>query len=162
MEPEAHAAWAVAIEDSALGAFIRGSFVLYPIANLGHIFGLTFFVSAIVLLDLRLLGFGRGVALPAAARALGPIALGALALQLVSGATLFTADAAHLWANPVMRIKATLIALGLANAVAFRLLWQHRLEGWDAAPPALGRAQAAASLAGWIAVAACGRLIAYF
>ena len=160
----AHApAWALALENSALGAFVRDSFVLYPIANVGHILGLIFFVGSIALLDLRLLGFGRRwVAADAAARALTPIALAGLALQLASGFTLFSADAAHLWVNPVLKLKATLLALGLANAIAFRLLWQARLATWDESAPAVARAQAAASLAGWLAVAACGRLIAYF
>ena len=160
----AHApAWALALENSALGAFVRDSFVLYPIANVGHILGLIFFVGSIALLDLRLLGFGRRwVAADAAARALTPVALAGLALQLASGFTLFSADAAHLWVNPVLKLKATLLALGLANAIAFRLLWQARLATWDEAAPAVARAQAAASLAGWLAVAACGRLIAYF
>jgi len=162
VEPGGHAAWAQAIEDSALAGFVRESFVLYPIANLGHVFGLTFFVGSIALLDLRLLGLGRAVPVAAAARLLRAVALGALALQLASGTVLFVADAAHLWANPVFRIKAALLAFGLANALAFRALWRERLAGWDDAPPPLGRAQAAASLAGWIAVAACGRLIAYF
>ena len=156
-------AWAVALENSALSAFIRDSFVLYPIANLGHIFGLVFFVGSIALLDLRLLGYGRRwIAAEAAARALTPVALAGLALQLASGFVLFSADAAHLWVNPVTRIKATLLALGLINAIAFRWLWNARLATWDETAPAIARAQAAASLAGWLAVAACGRLIAYF
>jgi hypothetical protein len=157
-----HAAWAVAIQDSALGALMRDSFVLYPIANLGHIFGLIFFVGSIALLDLRLLGVGRAVPLPALARFLGPIVLAALALQIASGVLLFSADAGHVWDNRVFRLKMALVALGLANAAAFRWRWGTSYETWDADPPAAGRAQAAASLAGWVLVAASGRLIAYF
>jgi hypothetical protein len=157
-----HAAWAVAIQDSALGVLMRDSFVLYPIANLGHIFGLAFFVGSIALLDLRLLGIGRAVPLPALARLLNPIILGALALQIVSGALLFSADAGHVWDNPVFRIKIALIALGLVNAAWFRWRFGARYEGWDADPPAAGRAHAAISLFGWMLTAAAGRLIAYF
>jgi hypothetical protein len=163
VEGQPHAAWAQALEDSALGAVMRDSLVLYPLANLGHIFGLVFFVGSIARLDLRLLGAGRRfVDAAAASRVLTPVALAGLTLQVASGFALFSADAAHTWPNPVFRIKVTLIALGLANALAFRLLWNARLASWDADGPALGRAQAAASLAGWLAVAACGRLIAYF
>lgn len=69
----------MAIQDPALGALMRDPFALYPIANLGHIFGLVFFVGSIALLDLRLLGIGRAAPLPALARLLNPIILGARA-----------------------------------------------------------------------------------
>ena len=60
MEPYADApAWAAALEASRLGVMMRGSFVLYPLANLGHVLGLILFVGALVVLDLRLLGAWR-------------------------------------------------------------------------------------------------------
>ena len=58
-------------------------------------------------------------------------------------------------------LKLLLIALALANAVAFRFIWQRRIEQWDAEPPPLGRLMAAASILLWLSVAALGRWIAY-
>jgi hypothetical protein len=154
-------AWAEAVEDSGLGVLMRESLLAYPAANLLHIFGIMLLVGPILALDLRLLGFARAVALPAASKLLTPIAVAGLLLLIVSGPPLFAADAGPLALHPLMQIKMALLALAIANALLFRRLWRHRLADWDTAPPAFGRAQAAASILLWLAVASCGRLIAY-
>jgi len=156
------AAWAAALEASGFSFMLRDSTWIYPLANLGHILGLTLLVGPIVALDLRVLGVGRAASVAALSRALTPIAITGLVLQVASGLLLFTADASALVANPVFRIKAALLVLGIANAIAFRRIWRDRLEGWDGDPPALGRLQAALSIVFWLGVAICGRLIAYF
>lgn len=154
-------AWAEAIEDSALGELMRESLLAYPAANLLHILGLALLVGPIVALDLRLLGLARMLPLPAASRLLTPIAIAGLLLLIASGPPLFAADAGPLATHPLMQVKIALVAVAVANALLFRALWQRRLVHWDASPPAFGRAQAAASILLWLAVAACGRLIAY-
>ncbi len=63
--------------------------------------------------------------------------------------------------NRLLQIKLVLVALGVANALAFRWLWQRRLSDWDWRPPAAGRAQAALSALCWLAAGSLGRLIAY-
>jgi hypothetical protein len=162
MEHGSGPAWAAALEASALGVLMRDSAVLYPIANLAHILGLILLVGSMVVLDLRLLGWGRAVPVPSAKGLLTPIAIGGFVLLLISGTALFSADARPLWANPVVRIKAALVVAMVANAAFFNVAWRRRLARWDEDAPAAGRAQAALSLMGWLGVAACGRLIAYF
>lgn len=153
------AAW---LEASALGETMRGSLLLYPLANLAHILGLTLFVGSVVVLDLRLLGAWRlSLSASGLSRALTPVLLTGLALLAVSGTMLFSADARPLALNPALQLKAALIALALANAIAFRVAWRGRMEEWDYAAPALARAQVVVSLLGWVAVAVCGRLIGY-
>lgn len=155
-------AWAAAIEASPLGVLMRESAILYPLANITHILGLILFAGSIVLLDLRLLGCARGLPAAATSRALTPVMVLGFALLAASGILLFSADARPLWNNPVMQVKAALIAFAIANAVLFRLLWNRRLATWDEERPAAGRAQAAFSLCAWIGVAICGRFIGYF
>lgn len=133
----------------------------YPCANVLHLLGLTALVGPILLLDLRLLGWGRVFPIVAAARVLTAWSVAGLLVMFASGTALFSADASALAASPVMQWKLALIAAGLANAVAFGGLWSHRLGQWDRAPPALGRAQALLSMALWLAVPVAGRLIAY-
>lgn len=162
MNETAGPAWAVAIEQSGLGAFIRESALLYPVANVAHVLGLTLLVGAILALDLRLLGAGRGVPADAASRFLSPIAIVGFVVMLASGAVLFIADARPVANNPVAPFKLGLVVFAILNAGLFRLLWNRRLATWDAAPPFLGRLQAALSLAAWLGAAACGRLLAYF
>lgn len=164
MEHTAAAAsgWALALQQSALGAFVRDSIWIYPGANLVHLLGLTLLIGPILVLDLRLLGIGRRVvSAEAASRLLTRVAVLGLLLLLPSGLLLFAADAASLAASPLFQIKMALVALALLNAVAFRLAWNGRLEGWDAAPPLVGRWQAAGSIGLWLGAGFCGRMIAY-
>jgi hypothetical protein len=162
MEGHAGPAWAAALEASGLGVLMRESAVLYPLANISHILGLVLFVGSILLLDLRLVGFARSLPAQAVARALTPIMLTGFAIQIASGVLLFSADARPLWANPVMQVKAVLIAFGLVNALTFRALWNRRLGDWDATASGIARTQAGFSLLTWLGVAVCGRFAGYF
>ncbi|MGA0530683.1 DUF6644 family protein [Hansschlegelia sp. KR7-227] len=156
-------AWAEALEASGFGLFMRQSMFAYPVANLGHLLGLVLLVGSIALLDLRLIGLGRGqVTVEAAARLLTPPALIGFALMAVSGPLMFAADARSLAVSTVVIAKLALVAVGVANALLFRVLWRSRYATWDVDGPAVAKAQAAASIALWMTVAALGRLIAYF
>jgi hypothetical protein len=92
---------------------------------------------------------------------LTPIAVGGIVMLVPGGITLFIADAGPLAANSLLRVKLSLAGVGIINALAFRALWRDQIVGWDASPPALGRAQAALSIAIWITVPVLGRMIAY-
>ncbi|GLK81149.1 DUF6644 family protein [Methylopila turkensis] len=153
--------WAAALEASRVGVAMRQSAVAYPLANLVHLLGLVLLVGPILLLDLRLLGFGKAVAVDDAARLLTPFAGVGLALLVVTGPLLFAADARALSTNTLLLWKLAGAALGLANALAFRALWRSRYPFWDQGPPVAARAQALGSIGLWLGVAALGRLIAY-
>lgn len=154
-------AWAVGLEQSGLGELMRASGLLYPLANVLHVMAICAVVAPIVLADLRLLGFGRRFPLRPTVTLLSAIAAGGLLLAIATGVPLFAADAGPLAENPVMIAKLALLGLGIANALAFRILWTRRLDDWDTAPPPVGRAQAALSAGVWLAVPVAGRLIAY-
>jgi hypothetical protein len=159
----AHApAWAAALEASAYGAAMRGSYFLYPLANLMHLFGLVLLVGSAILMDLRLLGVGRSVPLAPVVRLLGVSAAAGLVIMACSGFSMFAADAGPLSMNPVFQIKMLVLATAVLNALLFRALWQRRLAGWASSAPGVPKVQAALSLALWLAVGTCGRLIAYF
>jgi len=152
---------AACLEHSAIGALMRESLYLYPLANLLHIFGLILLVGSIGLLDLRCLGFGRGLPLAQCSRYLTPLALAGLVTMLASGFLLFAADAGPLIGSDIFRLKLLLIAAALANALVFRLLWSRQLPDWQDRAPPVARLQAAASLLLWFSVATAGRLIGY-
>ena len=163
MEAAAHwPLWAVALQDSALGLGIRHSTWIYPTANIVHVLGIALLVGSIIALDLRLLGAGRKLMTAVAASTfLTPITLFGILLVVPSGLTLFIADAGPLAANRILQIKFVLIALGLLNAIVFRLLWEKRLARWDRLSSPLGRSQVMLSIAIWLGVPTLGRLIAY-
>jgi len=92
------------------------------------------------------------------------VALAALAGMAVTGSLLFSAEASHLALNPVFQLKAILVAAGLINVAVYQF-WakpavEHLASG--ASMPARAKVTGALSLIIWIAVAACGRSIAYF
>jgi hypothetical protein len=163
MEHDAPAIF-VALEQSGFAAAIRQSRWLYPFANVGHILSLTAFASAVAVMDLRLLGAFAATApgqLLARARIAAIAAFGGLA---VTGFMLFSAEASHLVGNPVLRLKFLLVAAGLLNVLAYEILARRAVETLPpgAPRPRAAGAAGAVSLAIWVAVAACGRSIAYF
>jgi hypothetical protein len=153
--------WASALEASGLGEWMRSSALAYPVVNVIHLLGLTLLVGPIVLLDLRLLGAGRQLALPPVSAVLTRFAIAGLLIQLFSGFLLFSADAGPLIGNPILLSKLACITLGIGNALLFRALWNRQLSDWDTRPPLLGRAQALLSIAIWLTVGTLGRWIAY-
>ena len=151
--------WAVWLEASALGAAARDSLWLYPVVSIAHVLGIALLVGSIVAFDLRVIGLVRAVPFAAAARLLLPIGRAGFAVIVVSGAVMLAADATHVVTNPAFQVKALLVALALANVLAFhRLAWPEA----GAEPGGLARSLAACSAALWLGVAASGRAIAYF
>lgn len=148
-----------AIQSSPFGVWAGGD--AYPLANLVHILGLVMLVGGIGVLDLRLMGLFRRIPVTALAAALTPIAVAGLVLMIPSGAIMFAADASTLVNSATFRTKLLLIGLAVANAIAFRAVWQKKIGRWDSDPPTWGRIMAAASLLLWLSVAGAGRWIAY-
>jgi hypothetical protein len=137
-------------------AALRASRWTYAAVSAAHVAGVGLLFGAVAALDLRLLGLWRGAALEPLARVLADLAAAGLALAGVSGLALFAARAGEYVANPAFQIKAAVVALGVANALALRA------AGW---PPAgrsrRVRAGAALSLAAWSGAILAGRLIAF-
>lgn len=154
----------IALEQSGLASAIRQSVWAYPAANVGHIVALTLFAGSVAVMDARLLGAFAAAPPADVVRPARRAAMVGLSLMVVTGSVLFAAEASHVAMNPVFRIKAALIALGLLNALlAGRALESVLAEARPFEPlPSRIRVSALLSLAIWISVAACGRLIAYF
>ena len=152
-----------AIERSALAVAMRQELWLYPSVQILHILGFVMLVGAIVMLDLRLLGFSRQLPVRGLARHLLPWALGALIVIVPTGLLMFVANAGDLVANRAFVAKLSLIfAAGINAAVFYAGPWRT-VGQWDsgAATPAAARMHAALSLIIWTGVIACGRLLAY-
>jgi len=152
---------AAALEASALGGWMRSGGWSYAAVNVAHLFGLALLVGPIVLLDLRLLGFGRQFPAQAVSRALTPFAAAGLLVALLSGIALFSADASALIGNRLMQAKLLAIALGLGNVALFHALWARHLPQWDRVRPHLARVSALLSIGVWLVVRVAGRVIGY-
>jgi hypothetical protein len=152
---------AALVEPTALARFARGSALGYPLASLAHLLGLVIGLGGILLLDLRLAGAFRALPLAAALRTLLPVAWVGLGLLVLSGAMLFSADARALATNPAFRWKLVLIGLALANGALFHAVGHPGRWRDDCEVPSTARALALVSIGLWLAVATCGRFIAY-
>lgn len=120
--------------------------------------GAILLVGGIGLLDLRLLGYGKGISPAALSRAVTPLALAGLAIMVVSGVLMFVADAEALSGSALFWGKLVLIGVAGLNAWTFRSLFQDLPDDI----PGAARGLAAGSLVMWIGVVVMGRLIAYF
>lgn len=161
---EAAPAIFIALEDSALGHSIRQSTWIYMAANVGHIVSLVVFAGSLAVMDLRLTGAFKATSPGVVLRASRRVVTAAFAGLFLTGAILFTAEASHAIMNPVFQVKLGLIALGLVNVGVFEWLAAPRVRGLPplAPLPPAARMAGFVSLAVWLAVAACGRTIAYF
>ncbi|MDR7059876.1 MULTISPECIES: DUF6644 family protein [unclassified Sphingopyxis] len=160
MEPvlTAAAAW---LDTTGIGPWSRGSALVYPIANTLHLLGLVMLVGGIGVVDLRIVGLWQRLPVAELSRALTPVALAGLILMVASGVILFAADGAALARSAIFERKLIIVIAALANAAAFRRVWNTHITRWTDGAPRAARVMAGTSLLLWLAAGASGRWIAY-
>jgi hypothetical protein len=152
-----------ALESSPLAVAMRHELWLYPIVEIVHISGFVVLVGSIVVFDLRLLGLSRSISARELSRHVLPWTLGALTVIVPSGLLMFMAHATDFVTNRAFQFKLGLILLAAINAALFHTGAHGKYVQWDreVSPPTAVKLHAAASLAIWAGVLACGRLLAY-
>jgi hypothetical protein len=152
-----------AIEGLPVAQAMRHWLWLYPAVEIVHIVGFVLLAGSIAMFDLRVLGLSTGLPVTALARHILPWTLGALLLIVPSGLMMFSAHAADFVGNPIFVLKMTLLIVAGANASAFHMGSYRSVAAWDWDRPApvAAKLHAAASLALWTGIIACGRLLAY-
>jgi hypothetical protein len=143
------------LHELPLAVFIRTSHYVYPLLEAVHITGIAMLLGTLLLVDLRILGAGRALPAPQLARYALPWSIGGFAVLAASGSLMFLSRIGEFVANPVFVWKFGLITLAAVNAAALHL------RGGVARRDAAAKAQALLSLGLWLAVVACGRMIAY-
>ena len=157
-----------ALESSGLGQAMRQWLWLYPGVEIVHLLGIGLLFGSIAVLDLRLLGLSRSIPVKKLAGHVLPWTLGSFVLIVPSGLLMFTAHATEFIDSEVFVLKMCLIMGGVLNAALFHTTVFRSADVWDSEemrklpPPPSVRAFGAVSLALWISVIACGRLLAYF
>jgi hypothetical protein len=157
----AGADWAEWLAATPPALAMRANAWLYPAVEIAHIAGFALLVGAVAMFDLRVLGLGRELPVRALARHLLPWAMGSMLLVLPTGLLLFAAEAPDLAVNRVFILKLVLIGVAGLNALAFHGGPYRAADRWQERAPPLARVHAALSLLLWLAVIACGRLLAY-
>jgi hypothetical protein len=157
-----------ALEASGLGQAMRQWLWLYPSVETVHIVGIGLLFGSIAVFDLRLLGFSRKISVKTLAKHVLPWTAASFLLIIPSGLLMFTAHATEFIDSPVFVLKMCLIMAAGLNAALFHTITFRTADVWDSEdmrklpPPPSAQISAAISLLLWIAVIACGRLLAYF
>ena len=152
----------LALQESALGHAMRSSPALYPAVEILHIIGFVVLVGSILALDLRLLGFGRAIAIQPMAQLLLPVSRAGFVLAVSMGLLLFSADASHVVKNPAFQAKALLVAAAMVNIVIAHAVPWRDVAKWRDEASGGAKATALISILLWLGVVCAGRLIAYF
>ena len=127
----------------------------YPALEVLHIVGIALLLGNLVLLELRVWGFGPELPVRALARLALRLSLLGFAIIGASGLLMFAGQPEELLASRVFIVKMGLVLLAGLNA-----LWFHArgsLELLDRG----ARIQTVMSMGLWLAVIICGRWIAY-
>jgi hypothetical protein len=148
-------------EGLAMSQAYRDSTYLFPVTQALHILAVTVFVGAIVIGDLRLLGWGPvGQSRASIVRSAQRILLWAGLAVLVTGIPQFTTNAMTYHRSPLFIFKMYLLAAALIFTATLR--WRVAVADEGRLPSWVPRVVGAVSLALWIGVTISGRLITYY
>jgi hypothetical protein len=128
-----------------------------------HFIGLTTLLGSIAAWDLRLLGVAREVPIGAFHRLI-PFAVAGFAINAASGTFFLVTFPDQYVYNPAFQLKMLCVILAGVNVLLFYLtsFRDVRSLGPGLQGPLLARVSGAVSLALWIAVIVCGRMITFF
>lgn len=153
------------MEGTPLSVGIRESTLLFPVIEGAHVLALALSVGLIVILDMRLLGWGmRGTRVSSLFKNLRPWALFGFGLMFLTGFLLFWSEPVKCVTTTSFLVKTGLLGLAGLNAFIFDRRVYPAVAGWDqsAVLPFGAKFAGAASMALWFAIIFCGRWTAYF
>ena len=143
-----------------LGRVVVGSLWLFPVIEAVHLLALSLLGGAILIVDLRMLGFGlthRSVA--GIARSARPYLIVAVTGLIVTGIPLFLSEPTKCYYNTAFWVK----MWSLAIALPFTFLIRNRVALQESVrnTARLQMLVGALSIALWVTVAAAGRWIGF-
>jgi hypothetical protein len=147
-----------------LSVFIHRTPWAFTTVEVIHVFAIAFMIGTIMIVDLRLLGFGsRKRAFTEFSRLLLPFTWVAFAIAVIAGAILFISRPMEYFGNPVFWTKMALIALAGINMAVFEFITVRGVRDWGLAntPPLAARLAGGISITCWLLVLFCGRLIGF-
>lgn len=152
------------LQGSPLGDAVRSTPFMYATLESLHILGIAVLVGPAFAFDLRLLGAGRRlVSVTRAARYLLPVSHVGLAIAVVTGLALFSAQAVGVASSAAAPWKLGLLLRAGLNVLVFHRGVYRRVEEWTNADttPGAARASAVVSMTTWTGVIFAGRFLAY-
>jgi uncharacterized membrane protein len=127
-----------------------------------HFLGLCLLIGAVLIMDLRLIGFQRVIPL-GAVHGLMPVAIVGFAINLITGLGFLFGNPNLYAPNYAFWVKMVLVLLAGLNFLLFFFKVEPSLTKLDphAPTPTLAKAVGAASLVFWFGVLTYGRLLPY-
>lgn len=152
------------LQNSALAQWVQISVLGYPVLLTLHSLGLALLVGLLIIIDLRVLGMPRMLSLAPLNKVMRVVWL-AFAVNLVSGAALFLADAVKFYESRIFRFKLLSIVIGVLIGARINASVLTQVEQGYAstvvAIPANARVLAGLSILMWLFAIALGRYMAY-
>ena len=146
------------LESLWIGKAVVGSLWLFPVIESVHLLALSVLGGSILLVDLRMLGFGlKNYSVPALARDARPFLIGAIVMLIATGVPLFLAEAVKCYYSPAFWVKMTTLAI----AIVYTFTIRARVTRSETVHNAARQLAGALSMALWITVAAAGRWIGF-
>jgi uncharacterized membrane protein YhdT len=149
-----------AVENSPLGQGILASAWLFPVIEAVHLLALSVIGGAVLVVNLRLLGFGiTSAPVSRIAKGARPWMNWSLAIMIVTGFLLFTSEATKCYYHVAFWFKMT--CLFLAIVFTYTLYGKVVTEEVIAMSPARAKLAALVSIALWSGVGIGGRWIGF-
>jgi hypothetical protein len=147
-------------DESSVGAAIRASTWVFAFIEVFHLLGLTLLLGTVVLVDLRLCGYGlRRQSMAEVASDALPWMLVGMVVTMGSGTLLFVSEAMKCYGSPPFFIKMGF----LFTALVFTFTLHRKLTKRSTPPPPVwGKVAAGLSLFLWFGVGLAGRAIAFY
>lgn len=152
-----------ALEAMPFALAIRRDPALFPWIESLHVLAITIVVGAVLMMDLRLLGFaGQNRLVGRVLKDGVRIVWAAFAVALVSGFLLFASSATTYAVNPAFQLKFIAMLIAGVNMALFHLIGLRDAPRWESgATPAAARAAGIVSLCCWVVIVGAGRWIGF-
>lgn len=134
----------------------------WPVAETLHFFGLCLMLGALIVIDLRMIGFNRSIPALSVHDLLFFVFLG-FGINLITGILFFVGDPHRYAVNIAFQIKMALVVLAGINAFYYQVKIAPDMETWteETVSPVNAKVVGATSLLLWFGVLIYGRLIPY-
>ena len=150
------------LETSAFAEWVRTSFVGYPMLLTLHSIGMAIMVGIMFVVSLRLVGSFRRLPCVSLEKLI-TIAWAGFAINLLSGAALFTSQATFYVTSAPFLLKIAAVVVGAALAGYMQPILRREAADWidSASVPTTARTLAIVSIVMWSVAITTGRFTAY-
>ncbi len=147
------------LEMSAPASVITNSIWLFPVVESGHLLGLAMLGGSVLVVDLRLLGFGLRDRSPAYVLAQSrPWLVGSITVMFATGIPLFISEAVKCYWSEAFWVKMATLLVALTYTFGVR---NRQVASRSDLGPWLMRGLGLGSIMLWFTVAAAGRWIGF-